>query len=220
MIRSTVPWLLSALLISAGCAEQPKVRRAMAKSYQPANLHRSDQTLPVGLRRVAVLPLTTPEVGSDASSAARSLESILLVELRKNAAFEVIPVTRDQLLLWTGQPEWRTDKPLPADLLSRLQDKTGSEGVLFAHVAAYRPYPPLAIGWRIGLVECATGITHWSVDELFDAGNVEVMKAAQAYARAHLNQPALELDSTGVLTSPSRFGQYTAAAVVATLQKR
>ncbi len=220
MIRTPIPCFVLLLLIGTGCSEQPRIRRAMAQAYQPANLHRSGPTLPDGLRRVAVLPLTPADGSSDAAAAVSTLEPIVLVELRKHGAFDVIQVSREQLRLWTGRPDWRVEEKLPADLLAKVHDKTGSEGVIFAHLSAYRPYPPIAVGWRLSLIECNTGITHWSVDEMFDAGSVEVMKAAQAYARAQMNQPSVDLDSTGVLTSPSRFGQYTAAAVIGTMQKR
>lgn len=219
-MRPLTACLVAGLLAGAGCAEQPRARRALAQPYQPANLHRAAASLPASLRRVAVLPLATPDGSSEAASAAAGMETILLAELRKRAAFEVVPVSRDQLRLWTGRADWRREESLPADLLNRIQERTGSEGVLFSGISTYRPYPPLAVGWSLQLVDAATGASYWTVDEVFDAGSVEVIKSAQAYARAHMNQPALELDSTGVLSSPSRFGQYTAAAVVGTLQPR
>ena len=220
MMRHATSWVAVSLLLFAGCAEQPRVRRALAQPYQPANLHRRSAVLPAHLRRVALLPLTAEEGATDAQAAVRDLEPILLVELRKRAAFEVVPVSREQLKLWSGRSNWRQEDPLPPDFLTRVQDETGSQGLMFAYLSAYRPYPPLATGWRLSLIECATGNAWWSVDEVFDAGSVEVIKSAQAYARGQMNQPAIELDSTAVLSSPSRFAQYTAAAVVATLPGR
>lgn len=220
MRRVPSSWWALGLLLLAGCAEQPRVRRAMAQSYQPTNLHRQAAVLPAHLRRIAVLPLTAPAGDVEAQNAVPALESILLIELRKRAAFEVVAVSREQVRLWSGRTEWHQEDPLPANLLPRIQQETGSDGIVFAHLSAYRPYPPLATGWRLSLVDFTTGNTCWSVDEVFDAGSVEVIKAAQAYARGQLNQPAVELDSTGVLSSPSRFGQYSAAAALGTLQPR
>jgi hypothetical protein len=70
------------------------------------------------------------------------------------------------------------------------------------------------------LIDTENRNTQWSVDEVFDGGSVEVIKAAQAYSRAQLNQPSVELDSAAVLASPRRFGQYTAAAALGTLPPR
>ncbi len=220
MMRRPIGWAAVALLAVAGCVERPRVRRALAPAYQPSNLHRAAPQLPAHLRRVAVLPLTSAEGDAAALSAVPQHESILLVELRKRGVFDVIVVTREQLREWTGRPEWRQDDALPENLLPRLQDQTGADGLLFAHLSAFRAYPPLATGWRLSLVDGATGKACWSVDEVFDAGSVEVIKSAQAYARGQMNQPAIELDSMGVLSSPSRFAQYSAAAVLGTLQPR
>lgn len=204
----------------AGCVERPRVRRALAPSYQPTNLHRTSAQLPAHLRRVVVLPLTSPDADESARTAVSQHEAILQVELRKRAAFDLVMVTREQMREWTGRADWRQDDALPADFLVRLQRETGADGLMFAHLSAHRPYPPLATGWRLSLVDGATGKACWSVDEVFDAGSVEVIKSAQSYARGQMNQPALELDSTGVLLSPSRFAQYSAAAALGTLPRR
>ncbi len=216
----SIIWLAVVLLVCTGCSEQAGVRRTLAQPYRPANLHQSAVRLPDHLRRVAVLPLTAGEKTQSAQDEVSALEPILLAELRKQGAFDLVSVSRDQLRAWTGQPAWREEESLPPSLLTRIHEQTGSDGVLFVHVSAFRAYPPLAVGWRLRLVDCLGGQTHWTVDEVFDAGSVEVIKAAQAYARGQLNQPSVELDSTGVLSSPRRFGQYSAAAAIGTLPHR
>jgi len=192
----------------------------MAKPYQPANLHQSASHLPPGLRRVAVLPLTAEEKDATAQSGSATLEPIFLAELRKRGAFEVVPVTREQLRVWTGRTGWRQEETVPAELLAKIQAQTFCDAVLFDHLSVYRPYPPLAVGWRLSLITCDDRVTHWSVDEVFDAGSPAVIKAAQTYFRGQMNQPSVELDSTAVLTSPRRFGQYSAAAALGTLPAR
>lgn len=208
------------LLLWVGCAEQTQMRRSLAQPYHPANLHQGAERLPAHLRRVAVLPLTAGEKDLLSETDVATLEAILLAELRKRAAFEVVSVSPERLREWSGQANWRQEDLLPAGLLAKLREHTGSDGVLFAHLSVYRPYPPLAVGWRLSLIDCAERVTHWAVDEVFDAGSLQVIKAAQIYFRSQMNQPSVELDSTAVLTSPRRFGQYSAAAILATLPKR
>jgi hypothetical protein len=220
MSRYFTGWLTAGLLLCAGCAEQNQLRRSMAQPYQPANRHQSATQLPPSLRRVAVLPLTAEEKDAPAQTGCTTLEPILLAELRKRAVFEVVPVSRDQLRAWTGRVGWRQEDTLPAELLAKVQEHTGCEGVLFDHLTVYRPYPPLAVGWRMSLVDAADRTTYWTVDEVFDAGSPAVIKAAQTYFRGQMNQPSVELDSTAVLTSPRRFGQYSAAAAFGTLPAR
>jgi hypothetical protein len=56
----------------------------------------------------------------------------------------------------------------------------------------------------------------WAADELFDAGQTAVAKAAERYSRA-TGESWLESSRDGVLLSPRRFGQYTLSALLATL---
>jgi len=172
------------------------------------------------LRRVAVLPLATAEARISDSPEVEALEGILLAELRKRAVCEFVAVSPEELRAWSGRSRWRQEEALPSGLLEKIRAQTGSEGVFFSQLTLYRPYPPLAVGWRLSLVDGAGRVTYWSADEVFDAGSLEVIKAAQVYFRHELNQPSVELDSTAVLSSPRRFGQYSAAAVLATLPGR
>lgn len=172
------------------------------------------------MRRVAVLPLTTEDKDSQAQAGCTTLEPILVAELRKKGLFDVVTVTREQLRALTGRTGWRQEDVLPAELITKVQSQTGCDGIMFSHLSVYRPYPPLAVGWRLSLVDCTDQASLWSVDEVFDAGSPSVIKAAQSYFRGEMNQPSTELDSTAVLTSPRRFGQYTASAALGTLPAR
>jgi len=213
-------WLGAGLLLWTGCAEQGQMRRSLAWPYQPTNLYRRADRLPTTLQRVAILPLTAEEQNLAAQTDRPTLETILQAELRKQAACEWVLVSPAQLLAWSGRAAWRQEDPLPTDLLVKIRDHTGSQGLLFAHLSVYRPYPPLAVGWRLSLIDCEERMTHWSVDEVFDGGSANVIKAAQAYFRSEMNQPSSDLDSTAVLTSPRRFAQYSAATILTTLPGR
>jgi hypothetical protein len=97
----------------------------------------------------------------------------------------------------------------------------------------YQPYEPLAVGWKFNLVEEPETPNDstlsskepayrilWSADEVFDAGDVEVANAARAYYAQHLRDEAPVSDSSIVLGSPTRFGQYTLNALFTTLPRR
>lgn len=206
--------------LGGGCAENAQLRRATATPYRPVNVRMAPGGWPAEFRRVAVLPMTSNEEEPTSREGVDSLESVVLGELRRRAVFEVVTVSREELRAWTGHSTWRLEEALPADLLSRIRQNTGCDGVLFVHLAVFRAYPPLAVGWRMGLVEHVQGRSLWAADEVFDAGSAEVIRAAQIYARQHQNQPATDLDSSAVLNSPRRFGQYTAAALFALLPGR
>ena len=109
---------------------------------------------------------------------------------------------------------------MPNDFFERLSQSTGCDAVLFASLTVFEPYPPLRTGWKLRLVDCRQHLTWWAADETFDAGANSVAAAAEAYGRADLNPANPMLTDTGVLHSPSRFGQYTANALACTLPGR
>jgi hypothetical protein len=227
-----VSGLILNLLIS-GCATMPRSLDELGPRYKPTNFYRRGDVLPPQIRRVAVLPLTTPAATALLGAGVEGLETILYAELEKSGRFEVIPVSAGQLREWTGQSSWRADEQLPPHFLERLREGTGCDAVLFSQLIRYQPYEPLAIGWKFTLAEKGepqkdlTGSAKdaglqilWSADEVFDAGDVGVANAARAYYSQHLRNEAPLSDSSTVLGSPSRFGQYTLNALFATLPER
>jgi hypothetical protein len=207
--RTAVLALLAAAC-AAGCAFQ-------GKPYEPANIYRDSGRLPGTLKRVAVLPVTLAETTTAAQSGREPMQRVLLQELIQSGAFEAVGLPPAQLRQLTGQEAWRPDDRFPADFFERLRAATSCDAVLFCHLTRYHPYPPLAIGWRLQLVDAASPRVLWSADELFDASDAAVARGAQQYQRSHPTDPA---SAGGGLTSPSRFGRYVAHALVATLPAR
>ncbi len=230
-IRVVCGLLLS--LLVGGCYSMPKSLDDLGPRYKPTNIYRRSEFLPPQIRRVAVLPLTTPASSALLSAGVADLETVLYAELEKSGRFEVIPVSAEQLREWTGQSSWRADEQLPLNLLERLREGTGCDAVLFCQLIRYQPYEPLAIGWKFTLVDKGATAKDsaasprdaglqilWSADEVFDGGDVGVANAARAYYSQHLRNEAPLSDSSTVLGSPSRFGQYTLNALFATLPGR
>ena len=119
-----------------------------------------------------------------------------------------------------GKDAFSAGEPLPADLLTRIQSAHSADGVIFAQLASYRPFPPVAIGWELRLVTADQGGTLWSIDETFDASQAEVARSARDYFRGHHTGASELADPQSDLRSPSRFCRYTAQTVWQTLPKR
>ena len=208
-------------VLLAGCTSlmPPSVRRALATPYKPTNVFQVQAGLPETMRRVGFLPIPRSRTDANQAAGADSLEPICLIELNKQHRFEVIPVSAEQLQALTGSGAWGTDDRLPADFFERVREATGCDAVIFLSLTAFQAYPPLRIGWKARLVDCQQRQTWWAVDEVFDAGSESVAAAAVAFANRELNPPDAAVDATAVLTSPRRFGQYTANAIAGTLPR-
>ncbi len=210
--------VLPALL--AGCAHSPFNAQAFTPSYEPTNVYREEPTLPSAVRRVAVLPLTPLNEGADMAFGIESLGPTLSAELARARQFELVPVSRDELRLITGRSVWSTEDKLPLDFFEKLKDKLAVDAILFSKLTSYRAYEPLAVGWRLKLVDTDEPRVLWAVDEVFDARVPEVAAAAVRHAQGHPDAGASLQDSRSVLLSARRFGQYTASAVVQTMPGR
>ena len=198
----------------------PETERSEPWSYRPTNIYQLEEKLPVTLRRVAVLPVTVDGDDAVAEHGRATQEAALRQELGKCYAVEVVTVSPAQLTAWTGRAQWTAEEKLPTNLLSQVRQATGAEAVLFARLTQYRPYRPVAVGWSLKLVDLASGKILWAADEVFDAGDPKVVRATRRYAASKNRLSPSVSEEDGILLSPSRFGQYAAAALLRTLPGR
>ena len=121
---------------------------------------------------------------------------------------------------WTSKARWGAEEKLPSDFFERLQNALGCDAVLFARLQPYHAYRPLVVGWNLKLVEAKAKSVLWAADEVFDASEVRVAKAAESYSRDHVEAVRPLADSSSILSSPRRFSQYTLSALLTTLPER
>jgi hypothetical protein len=212
--------LLPALL-AAGCASHSfDVAHVADIRYQPSNVYRKSKILDPQLKRVALLPITTVSSTETFIAGAQLLQPFVAAELEKAKRFDLVIILPEQLRQWTGQAAWRDDEALPPDFFSRLREGCGCDAVFFAQLTRYYPYQPVAVGWKLSLVEVQGNQIVWKADELFDAGDTIVANAARHYSSEHVHIEGPADDPAAILGSPSRFGQYSLSALLATLPER
>ena len=215
---------LLVVMTLGGCETMPQIpgfsKVVEAPEYHPTNVHRKSEVLPLEIKRVALLPVSgmTEEVSLEAG--ADALAPVLQAELEKTKRFEIVVVSPEEMQRLTGQARCRPDEALPHDFFEQLHTRTGCDAVLFCQLTRYNAYPPLAVGWRMSLVQGAGPEILWSLDEVFDAGNPEVAGGARTYYTQHIRiEPPLQ-DSETILRAPTLFGQFSLNAVFGTLPRR
>ena len=213
---------------------------ASADPAAPAqNTFVSSSELPVDLRRVVMLPLASDTFNCTLSDGCQMLGPVLQAELIKTGKFEVVAADPETLRNCTGRLSWTGEEALPANFFDSLKQFYGCDAVLFCDLTTFRPSPPLAIGLRLKLVDVKTGKIIWAADEIYDANNADVRKAAQIYEKREqphqslvfhiysflawcINTPtrtALD-DQWNILHSPRYFGEFSADQVLKTLPQR
>lgn len=202
------------LLLLGGCLSDRPPDLVMGQVHRPANLHIHPQFQTQAVRRLAVLPLVSDVAGTAGQFARDTLEPEIRAELSQLGRFELVYPSPQELRQWTGKSAWTAEETLPRAFLAVVRQHTGCDGVLFCRLTAYRPYPPLTIGWNLKLVEAGKGEILWAADEVFDAGNPAVVNSARLYYQKNTkDQPPLN-DSRSILNSPRQFGRYAFHALV------
>jgi hypothetical protein len=212
--------MILGLALLTSCATLQPSDLVIGPGYQPSNVHSRTATLPKELRRVAVLPVAINRDEPNLESGRQALQPVLLDELHKLKRFEVQPVSAAQVQTWTAKPAWSAADRLPPRFFDKIKEELGCDAVLFCELTTYRAYPPLAVGWNLRLIDGGPTPTVWSVDEVFDAGNPAVANAARRHYQQQEHDGRPLADSLGILSSPRRFGQYAARAVLETLPGR
>lgn len=190
------------------------------KGYKPQNIYTESAALPKNIRRVVVLPIVCDENDSVMNEGRATLDPILFSELIKTKKFEVVESDGAFLKNRAGRADWASEEILPPDLFALLRENSACDAVLFARLTVYRAYPPLAIGWRLRLVNAETGHTIWSADEVFNGGEPSVKDGARRHQLIAEREPSGAPEEWFIQNSPAKFGQYTAASLFATLPTR
>ena len=212
-----IPCLMAILMIFSGCVLPEHSPRLLAPAYRPQNVFLWGSRLPPQIRRVALLPMACDQDIPEMSDGRDVLEPIVRCELAKIRRFELIPLTSELLRSQTGGASWSCEDTLPQDLFSWLTDSRGCDAVLFCRLTVFRGYAPLAVGWRMRLVDLRTRSTLWAGDEVFDAGQPAVQAGARHYQLAVRQNCAPIPDEWVIQNSPRQFGQYAAAQLLASL---
>jgi len=165
---------------------------------------------PVGypFRRVALLPIFNDKYPAENL---RVLDAAFNTELTKKSVFEVVPISRSAMESLFGERQLNSVENLPADLMAKLRDRYGVDGILFTDITHYSPYRPISIGVRAKLIDASSGEVRWAFDYLFDSGNPGIAAAAKTYqVRFNQDNQPLPSDGGAVLISPTRFAKFVA----------
>jgi hypothetical protein len=240
---TTAPLFISCLLLGRMPAlaggSGPTPPPAPVALTQIGNVYASASQLPVELRRIVMLPPACGAFSGPLSDGCQMLGPVLQAELIKTGKFEVVAADPETLRNCTGALGWTGEETLPSDFFAGLKQFYGCDAVLFCHLTEFRSSAPLAIGWRLKLVDAKTGAILWAADEIYDAKNAQVAKAAQHFERLQqphqsalyhiysflgwcINTPersALD-DQWNILHSPRYFGEFSVAQLLKTLPDR
>ena len=203
------------LLSSCRQFEQEKVVRE-AEPFYPTNLYPTER-LPANFSRVAVLPCYFADEDSPLLD---YVDEVFHQELSKQRLFETVRVSPEQMKALFGKNRISSSGQLPETLLADIESATGANGILFIDLDSYRAYKPLALGIRAKLVDAKRADFLWAIDETFDAGQANVILAANQFQRGGQVNNISARTSGSATASPRVFAKYVANSIFSTLPIR
>ncbi|MEI6034841.1 MAG: hypothetical protein WCS65_11255 [Verrucomicrobiae bacterium] len=168
---------------------------------------------PEGFDRVAALPIysTTPTGG-----AIQDLDEIFRGELSKLLPFEVVPISRAELIPIIGENQIASTSIIPPKLVQYLKTKYAVQGIVFTDMPLYRPYRPINIAVRSKLAQTSDMQILWSASGILDSSEPGIAASALQYADRNLHGPGSG-DSQLILQSPRRYAAFVANGLYGTL---
>jgi hypothetical protein len=164
------------------------------------------------LGRVALVELDDdsgyPTISADVTKA-------LFVALQKKQIFGVTVVPHDD-------PEWRglqenLDSLQALQKLLTMREMLKCNGLLVGTITEYQPYPRMAIGLRLKLVDLTDGQLLWGLEQVWDTADQSIEERVEEYTRKQTRSGAASLRQELVVVSALRFAKFVAYEVAQTL---
>jgi len=195
--------------------------------HEPHNHHLANGGWSDDITVVAVMPLTPGRGDQWTEQGMELMQPILTEELARFNLFEAITVTSAKLTALTGTPRVRPHEYLPnnfpaviAALDKQRTDRKVCDAVLFCELDTFRPYPPMAMGWKFRLFNLGTGDLVWTFDEVFNVGDPRVNNSLRRYMRTQrMTHMDIFRDSL-VIDSPRVLARYSLTTALETMRKK
>ena len=196
--------LMAVLLL--GCDSRKTV--APVTDYYYLNPYKKLTTL----GRVAIVELENdssyPEISADITGS-------LFRALQKRQVFGLTIVRRDE-------PSWRSlqlegDSTYSLDQILAIRQTLKCDGVLLGTVTEYRPYPHMAVGLRLKLLDIRDGRLLWALEQVWDSADKTTKERTKDYFKTEKGSGFEPLNEQLATVSPIEFLKFVSYEVAATL---
>ncbi|OQZ04909.1 MAG: hypothetical protein B6D34_01370 [Candidatus Brocadia sp. UTAMX1] len=198
---------IGCILVATGCSSVPQ-------HYSSGlNYGKTEEFKKTPIHRVLVLPFEY-DVGREAII--DEVTEAFAVELRKLGSFEVIFPTENRVALTFDQKIWNSGT-IDLDTVLTLRRRYDADAIIFGNITHYRPYEPILLGVKVGMISTETGLVIWSADGVFDSNENEVAELVKEYFESTHQKNAL-YGWKLILLSMRRYSQFVASQITKTLQ--
>lgn len=166
------------LYIFVGCLSAAIGCSSVPSPYSLSiNYNKTDEFKRTQIHRVLLLPF---EHDVDRDAVVDEVTEAFAVELRKIGIFEVVLPEENRATLALHQGIW-TRGSVDLDTVLALKRGYEADAIIFGTITHYRPYEPILLGVKVGMVSTDTGLVVWSADGVFDSNESEVAELVKQY---------------------------------------
>jgi hypothetical protein len=169
------------------------------------------------LRRLGRVALIETEGVADSAEIAAAMTDAFFLEVQKKQIFSVMTVSRNEPVWRNVQENLESAQALRQ--LGTIREALGCNGLLVGTVTRYQPYPHMAIGLRLKLIDLADGQLLWGLEQVWDSADKNIGKRIKAYLKDQQRSGQSPLREDLVVVSPLNFCKFVAYEVAGTLQR-
>jgi hypothetical protein len=196
--------LLSAVILS-GCRTHSA--SAPVSDFYYINPHNKLSTI----GRVAIVELQNhssyPQISADVTFS-------IYQALQKKQVFGLTPILQDS-------PLWRSlqldpDTSYTLEQLLAIREALKCDGLLLGTITEYRPYPHMAIGLHMRLLDLRDGQLQWALEQVWDCDDKTTEKRIESYFKSEKRPGFAPLHEKLAAVSPIEFIKFVSYEVAGT----
>lgn len=199
--------IILCLLAIAGCLS------TLPTHSSSLSYNKTDQFKKMHIQRVLLLPF---EYNIDREAVIDEVTEAFAVELRKIGSFEVVVPAGNKTTLSPEHEIW-VKGSINLNTILTLRKKYDVDAIIFGTITHYRPYEPMLLGVKVGMISTDTGEIVWSADGVFDSNENEVAQLVKHYFESTHQKSAL-YGWKLILLSMRRYSQFVANQITETIQ--
>jgi hypothetical protein len=197
--------LLLLVVILSGC----RTHSSSAPVSDYYYLNPNNKLITIG--RVAIVELDNdssyPQISADVTQA-------LYQALQKRQVFGLTVVRQHD-------PSWRSlqldrDSTYTLEKLLAIREALRCDGVLLGTVTEYRPYPHMAVGLRMKLLDLRGGQLQWALEQVWDSADKTIEKRIKSYFKSEKRSGFAPLHEKLAAVSPLEFIKFVSYEVAGT----
>lgn len=185
-----------------------------AKEPLVVSYSKSDELYKSNIRRVIIIPFAYE---SDREEVVKEVTESITIELQKTGEFDVVLPYENVGLLLEGRQSWNRGS-INSEILIEARRRFGADAVISGSITHYKPYKPLVLGLKLGMINTDTGSLLWSFDGVFDSNETTVTNMVKSYFEKSSQKEQSIYGWEIMLLSMGQYTRFVANQIISTLK--